>query len=155
MPAFHKSRGAITKAANDKNSRIVTSVLSGEPAEFGRVSKVLSNGRFQLVVYDGKTLHEDIQAIPRGIFSARGKVRVRISVGDIVLLEGASVIPKVKSRGEIVTLEIIGCLSHRDAQTLFKNKRIHKNVYSEEGTEDPIDTLFDYDGVEDVNIEDI
>ena len=141
-----KPRGAMAEAANDKNERAIQAVLGGGEAHFARVEKNLGS-YFKLIYHDGTALHLDIQGEPRGIFSARGKVRVKISAGDIVLLEGVQRLPEAKARGKTLIVEIIGRLSKKEAQHLYRAKRIHKQIYGSSGDEGGIlDDLFDYGG---------
>lgn len=140
-------RGAMAAAANDKNERAVSAVLSGAPGYFARVEKNLGS-YFKLIYHDGEALHDDIQGEPRGVFTARGKVRVKISAGDIVLLDGIQRLPEAKARGKKLIVEIVGRFSKKEAQLLYRSKRIHKKVYSEDG-EDAVDDLFDYGEGED------
>lgn len=144
-----KPRGAMAEAANDKNERAIASVLGGGEAHFARVEKNLGS-YFKLIYHDGSALHLDIQGEPRGIFSARGKVRVKISAGDIVLLEGVQRLSEAKARGKTLIVEIIGRLSKKEAQHLYRAKRIHKHVYSSDGGDaGELDDLFDYGGEDD------
>lgn len=144
-----KPRGAMAEAANDKNERAIQAVLGGAEAHFARVEKNLGS-YFKLIYHDGSTLHVDIQGEPRGIFSARGKVRVKIAAGDIVLLEGVQRLPEAKARGKTLIVEIIGRLNKKEAQHLYRAKRIHKQVYGSSGADGGdggiLDDLFDYGG---------
>jgi hypothetical protein len=141
-----KPRGAMAEAANDKNERAIAAVLAGGPAHFARVEKNLGS-YFKLIYHDGHALHQDIQGEPRGIFSARGKVRVRIAAGDIVLLEGIQRLPEARARGKTLIVEIVGRLSKKEAQHLYRAKRISKDVYGTGGEDaGELDDLFDYGG---------
>jgi hypothetical protein len=138
-----KPRGAMAEAANDKNDRTVAAVLAGAPGNFARVEKNLGS-YFKLIYHDGEALHEDIQGEPRGIFSARGKVRVRIAAGDIVLLEGVQRLSEAKARGKTLIVEIVGRLGKKEAQQLYRAKRLHAKVYSGEQESSAVDDLFDW-----------
>lgn len=153
-------QGRKGKAAVACNNRAVVKVLSGEDASFARVEKELGFGQFLVRYYDGHELHANIIASPRGTFSAGGKIRVRICVGDIVLLDGVHELPDARKRGKKIILEIMGKLEKKDAQQLYGAGRIDKSVYqSTEGTDDEED-IFDYSAaVEekegDVNVDEI
>ena len=123
--AEEKSRGAIAKA------------ISGNKASFARVSKVLGGKKFHVIFFDGEQLHTGILATPRGLFSSNGKVRVKISEGDFVLLEGAEVIKDAKQGA---TVEIYGILDKPTADNLYSSGLIHKSIYKTE--EDSLDDLF-------------
>ena len=136
-----KPQSRYAKAANSKNEKAVDAALAGE-GKFARVEKSLGNRQFHVRFHDGK---QDIQllAIPRGVFSAGGKARVIISVGDIVLLDGL-----IKKD---IIVEITGRLDKKQAHDLFKSGRLHKTVYT---TEEVADDLFDYAADEvDVDVE--
>lgn len=123
--AEEKSRGAVAKA------------ISGNKANFARVSKVLGGKKFHVSFFDGEELHTGIVATPRGLFSAGGKVRVKISEGDFVLLEGAEVIKTAKGEA---TVEIYGILDKPTADQLYSTGLIHKSIYKTD--EDSLDDLF-------------
>ena len=76
------------KAAEDKNSRAIVKAFKDGDGAFARVEKEIGFGQFYLRYFDGVQVHEQILATPRGVFFAGGKVRVRISAGDIVLVDG-------------------------------------------------------------------
>lgn len=137
-----RPQGRIAKAANDKNDRAIRSIMNGEVSHFGRVEKALGNRQFRVRFFDGIDMHPELTAIPRGVFSAGGKKRVPISIGDIVALEGVNMLPIAKKQGKTITLEIIATLPKREAQQLYKEGRIHSSVYQEKEDED--DDLFDH-----------
>jgi translation initiation factor IF-1 len=137
-----RPQGRIAKAANDKNDRAIRSIMSGELSHFARVEKALGNRQFRVRFFDGLDLHPELTAIPRGVFSAGGKKRVPISIGDIVALEGVNMLPVAKKQGKTITLEIIATLPKREAQQLYKEGRIHSSIYQEK--EDEVDDLFDH-----------
>jgi len=159
MPGFKnttKPQGKKTKAAVDKNERAIARVLNneGEPPVFGRVEKPLGNSMFIVAFHDGKELHQ-IQATPRGVFNAGGKVRVDISIGDIVLLDGTEFLNEAWARGNKLIVEIWARFSKKDAQLLYDAGRIHKTVYSS-AVEETVDDVFDYSKGEkdtDINVD--
>ena len=146
-----KPQSRYAKAANSKNQKAVELALSGE-GNFARVEKSLGNRQFHVRFYDNdKKQTLDLLAIPRGVFSAGGKARVIISVGDIVLLDG---IVKDKDTATRI-LEITGRLDKKQAQELYKAGRIHQSIYTTEVKAQ--DEIFDYsedlDDLDDLDIE--
>jgi translation initiation factor IF-1 len=141
-----KPQGRYAKCANAKNVLAVEKAMSGEGI-FARVEKSLGNRQFKIIVW-----HADdtltLTASPRGVFSAGGKARVYISIGDIVLIEG-------KIHKDTI-VEITGRLDKKQAQDLFKAGRIDKAVYKIDEIEDD---LFDYkvadDAEADIDIDDV
>jgi hypothetical protein len=151
-------QGRKGKAAAACNSRAIVNVLKGEEAAFARVEKELGFGQFLVRYYDGRELYPDVTASPRGVFSAGGKIRVRICIGDIVLLDGVQMLPDAKKRGKKMIVEITGKLEKKDAQQLYTDGRIDKSIFqTTEGT-DSDDDLFDYTEGEaegELNVDDI
>jgi len=137
-----RPQGRMAKAAADKNDRAIRSIMGGEEGNFGRIEKALGNRQFRVRFFDGTDLHAELTAIPRGVFSAGGKARVRISTGDIVILDGVQMIPTAKKQGKTITLEITAKLDKKEAQQLYKQGRIHASVYQE--NEDEADDLFEH-----------
>jgi hypothetical protein len=136
-------QGRKSKAAAACNNRAVTKVLKGEEAAFARVEKALGFSQFLVRYNDGHQTYEDVIATPRGTFSAGGKVRVRICVGDIVLLDGVQELPDARKKGKKMIVEITGKLEKKEAQQLFTAGRIDKSVYqSADGAVE--DDMFDY-----------
>jgi hypothetical protein len=132
-------KGAAAKKANEK---AVNSVLEGQvELVIGRVDANLGSGGFKIVVNDGSTA----TGIPRGLFNFK---TMRIERNSFVLMEPSSC-ERVKA------MEIVGVLDRKDAQRLYKEKRISKVVWSteEDGKEDE-DDLFDYDGADKKDEED-
>ena len=130
-----KAQGRYSKAANSKNDKAVDNAIKGE-GSFGRIEKTLGNRQFVCRFYNGEHSVQ-LTAIPRGVFSAGGKVRVRISVGDIVLLDGLQDIKK-----KDIIVEIIGRLDKKQSQELFKAGKIHTSIYSPDEAKE--DDIFDY-----------
>lgn len=147
-------QGRRAKAAAACNNRAVQKALSSEEGAFARVEKELGFSQFLVNYHDGKELHVDLLATPRGSFSAGGKVRVRICVGDIVLLDGIQMLPDAKKKGKKIILEITGKLEKKEAQTLFSNGRIDKAVYTT-AEKDAEEDLFDYSGEDAKEEEDV
>lgn len=111
--------GHIKKAALDKSSRFVQRALKGE-ASFGRVDKNLGQ-YFQVSYYDkeNKQLYNELLASPCGSFCAKGKVRVRICVGDMVVLDGVQDVEAMKKKGKSMVVEITGKFEGRDLEDLL------------------------------------
>ena len=129
-----KAQGRYAKAANSENAKATEEAMAKE-GSFGRVDKALGNRQFTVTYYDGERSIQ-LLAIPRGVFSAGGKARVFISVGDIVILDGLQDINKKET-----IVEITGRFDKKQAQDLFKLGRLHKSIYS---IQDEVDDLFDY-----------
>jgi translation initiation factor IF-1 len=142
-----RPQGRMAKAAADKNDRAIRSIMGGEEGNFGRVEKALGNRQFYVRFFDGLDIHPELTAIPRGVFSAGGKARVRICTGDIVVLDGVNMISVAKKQGKTITLEITAKLDKKEAQQLYKQGRIHSSVYQEK--EDEEDDLFDHEDIPD------
>jgi hypothetical protein len=111
--------GHIKKAAQDKSSRFVQRALKGE-ASIGRVDKNLGQ-YFQVSYYDkdNKQLYNELLATPCGSFCAKGKVRVRICVGDMVVLDGVQDVEAMKKKGKSMVVEITGKFEGRDLDELL------------------------------------
>ena len=141
----NKPQGKYGNAANSANDRAILKIMEGQVGEFGRVKKNI--GPYFLVhYYDGKESYE-ITAEPRGVFNARGKVRVHISTGDIVLLEGVKNAVDSKRRGKNLVVEITGKFNKKEAQSLYTNGRLHRSILmdSDENENDiAFEDIFDY-----------
>lgn len=151
-------QGRKSKSATACNERAVVKVLKGEAGAFARVEKELGFGQFLVRYHDGSQLHADVTASPRGVFSAGGRIRVRICVGDIVLLDGVQELPEAKKRGKKLIVEITGKLEKKDAQQLYSDGRIDKTVYQSAEAVSAEEDLFDYaqeEKEDEVNIDDI
>jgi hypothetical protein len=138
-PQSKRARGAASAS-----SRFVAASMDDKlTLPVARVDKVLGGKRFHLSFFDGDKLHTGVLATPRGLFSAGGRVRVRITTGDFVVLDGAEIIKESREKGKDVTMEIYGVLDKPEAQQLYKAGRIHKSIYN---SEDALDDLFDRSG---------
>ena len=118
--------------AQDKSSQAVKLAISSEKNQFARVEKVLGGTRFHVKFHDGEKLHTGLLASPRGLFSADGRKRVNIGLGDFVVLEGAELIKDVRAEGKDISLEIYGLLDSQTAVQLYQTGRIHKAIYEEQ-----------------------
>lgn len=128
------------RAAASASSRFVASAIHEKLSlPVARVDKVLGGKRFHLSFFDGEKLHTGVLATPRGLFSAGGRVRVRIGTGDFVVLDGAEMIKESRDKGKDVTMEIYGILDKPEAERLYKAGRIHESLYKSED----VDDLFD------------
>ena len=140
MPAHKKTMSKVAQSAANKNKTVLAQ-LSDE-AIFARVNANLGS-YFRLTVPDGtKTI--ELLGSPRGLFKQR-KAQIRFARDDIVVLSS------MPSRASEIS-EIIALLGKKDAQQLYKDGRIHKNVYQAPpafgAVEAPEDDFFDYTGVE-------
>lgn len=146
-------QGRKSKSAVACNNRAVLKVLKGEEGAFARVEKALGFSQFLVRYNDGHQTYEDVIASPRGSFSAGGKIRVRICVGDIVLLGGIQELPDARKKGKKMIVEITGKLDTKEAQELFTAGRIDKSVFQNaSGTAAGEEDLFDY-GEEDTDVD--
>jgi hypothetical protein len=139
------------RIAASASSRFVASAIHEKLSlPVARVDKVLGGKRFHLSFFDGEKLHTEVLATPRGLFSAGGRVRVRIGTGDFVVLDGAEMIKESREKGKDVTMEIYGILDKPEAERLYKAGRIHESLYK---SEDALDDLFDRSGSAEANAE--
>jgi translation initiation factor IF-1 len=130
MPQNRMSKKSMK--AQDKSSQAVKLAISSEKNQFARVEKVLGGTRFHVKFHDGEKLHTGLLATPRGLFSADGRKRVNIGLGDFVVLEGAELIKDVRAEGKDISLEIYGLLDSQTAVQLYQTGRIHKAIYEEQ-----------------------
>ena len=135
-PQSKRARGA----ASASSRFVAASIHEKLSLPVARVDKVLGGKRFHLSFFDGEKLHTGVLATPRGLFSAGGRVRVRIGTGDFVVLDGAEMIKESREKGKDVTMEIYGVLDKPEAEKLYKAGRIHESLYK---SEDSLDDLFD------------
>jgi len=133
-----KPQSKRTKGANAKNSKTISAAIASDDQSFARVEKNLGGKNFHVNFFDGEQLHTGILAKPRGLF---GRVRVPITVGSFVVLEGADIIKSARARGQEVVLEIYGVLDKPTADQLYKSGRIHSSIYK--SGEDTLDDLFE------------
>lgn len=119
-------------AAKKANEKAVSSVLEGDvELIIGRVDANLGAGGFKIIVNDGSMA----TGIPRGLFNFK---TMRIERNSFVLME-PSTCERVKA------MEIVGVLDRKDAQRLYKEKRISKAVWSTEEEGKTEDDLFEFD----------
>lgn len=118
--------GHIKKAAQDKSNRFVKLALQGD-AFIGRVDKNLGQ-YFQVSYYDEENdvLYTELLATPCGSFCAKGKVRVRICVGDLVVLDGVQEVESMKKKGKSLVVEIIGKFEKKELDELLDSDRLPK-----------------------------
>lgn len=139
MPAHKKTMSKVAQSASNKNKTVVAKL--GDEAIFARVNANLGS-YFRLTVHDGEKTIE-LLGSPRGLFKQR-KAQIRFARDDIVILSS------MPSRASEIS-EIIALLCKKDAQQLYKDGRIHKNVYqappSFGAAEAPEDDFFDYTDV--------
>jgi hypothetical protein len=140
MPAHKKMMSKVAQSASNKNKMVVSQL--GEDAIFARVNSNLGS-YFRLTVHDGEKMVE-LLGSPRGLFKQR-KAQIRFARDDIVVLSS------MPSRASEIS-EIIALLAKKDAQELYKDGRIHKNVYQTPpafGAAPPeeADDFFDYTDV--------
>lgn len=148
--------GHIKKGAQNKSSRSVKLALQGK-AFVGRVDKNLGQ-YFQVSYYDkeNKKLHSDILASPCGSFCAKGKVRVRICVGDIVVLDGLQELESMKQKGKQFIVEITGKVDdRRDVDALVESGEIPSSLSNQAAVEEGDDCGVSFDRTPDEEEEEI
>lgn len=146
-----KSGGRFSQQASSKNIKSVSAVFEEDPSKF--LARVVANrgSYFQLAFHDGAALDESILlGSPCGSFGARGKIRLRIGVGDVVVVEGCERFADAKMRGKQLIVDITGKLSKKESQILFRAGRIHRSLYRPDGAaaDDGLDDLFDNDDLD-------
>jgi hypothetical protein len=72
-----------------------------------------------------------------------------MSAGDVVLIEGLESLGDAKARGRRLIVDIVGKLSKKDAQVLYRAGKMHRSVYRGIEESDATDDLFDYDAESD------
>jgi hypothetical protein len=150
------SVGHIKKAAQSKSERSVHLALEGK-AFVGRVDRNLGQ-YFQVSYYDKekKQIHSDILASPCGTFSAKGKVRVRICVGDIVVLDGLQDIDALKKKGKPFVVEITGKFEGKDIATLIAEGGLPASMSLKDNEPDDVGIEFEREASqkeEEVNVD--
>jgi hypothetical protein len=132
-----------------KNQRMINIALGIEPPDkYHNLSfaRITANNQqyFKLRVLVGdKPVEEVVQGSPCGTFLARGKVRMRMAKGDVVLVEGLEGLPAALAREKKLTVEITARLSKKQAQQAYRAGLLPKAIYKEPGDDD--EDLFDYD----------
>lgn len=146
---MNKNRGHLSNAAAMKNQKMINIALGIEPPDkyhklsFARITANRQQYFSLRVLHDGKPLEEAVQGSPCGTFLARGKVRMRMTAGDVVLVEGLESLPAALAREKKLTVEITARLSKKQAQQAYRAGLLPKVIYKE--PEDDDDDLFDYD----------
>lgn len=154
--ATRSHRNHLAVSAENRNEKTVDEILRGEnesPVFFGRIEANLGS-YFRIILHDGIT-SRTAQASPRGLFKQR-KAQIRFFIGDIVALEGnmdAKMTEAERAARKGNVYEIVAKFSKKEANYLFKNKRLHESVYKQNKNED--DELFDYEGQENEEQEDM
>ena len=113
-------------SAQRQNSKLTQQVYETDEYSFARVEKNLGSC-FLVIRNDGSTVQG---------YSKYSRSALFLSLGDIVILE--------KSEARAKSVEIIGLLSKKDAQKLYKMKKIAKCVYFSAEEQDKEDDLFDH-----------
>lgn len=135
-----KAAGHLSQHAQDKNSETITAALAGDPHKF--FARVVANrgAYFQLAYHDGRDLNEStLLGSPCGSFGAKGKVRIRITTGDVVIVEGCERYLDAKSRGKQLIVEITGKPTKKESQSLYRGGHIHRSIYFKEDEDDALD----------------
>lgn len=152
-----KPMGRLAKHAKEKSHKSVDALFDGDEHKF--VARIGANrgSYFQLVYHDGSQATDSLLlGSPCGAFIAGGKkkckVRVHLSVGDFVVVEGCERVEEAKLRGRPLVVDITGKLSKKEAQQLYRDGRLHATVYKN-SSDDAADDLFDYDSEDDVDAE--
>lgn len=146
----NKNRGRRSQAALTKNQRHIDMALGlapGNPYQKLSFARVTANRQhyFSLrVLYKDTVVNEVVQGSPCGTFGSSGKVRMRISIGDVVVVEGLDSLPLALEKGKPLTVDINGRLSKKQAQQAFRAGIIPRAIYKED-PKDEDDDLFDYD----------
>jgi translation initiation factor IF-1 len=145
-----KPRNRLAVVAEKRNNANVQSILKGGMPEiqFARITKHLGNGYFILSFHDGESLME-IQGEPRGFFK-KGKVNMRFSAGDFVMVEGTDGIAAAHKAGKKLIVEISGILDRATVAQLNAQGRIHSSLMKMNsdgvvGKADEGDDMFDYE----------
>jgi hypothetical protein len=123
------SKAAVS--AKNQNEKLIQQVFETDEYSFARVDKNLGHC-FVVIRNDGSTVQG---------YSKYKKGALMLSIGDVVILE--------KSEKRAKSVEIIGLLSKRDAQKLYKAKRLAKCVYLSPEEQEKEDDLFDHSGDDD------
>jgi hypothetical protein len=144
MKNTQKRTGRKAVAASAKSDRNISAVMSGSrTGVFARIEKNMGS-YFQLIIHDGTKPVTDVLGSPCGTFHSGGKVRLFISAGDIVLIEGLEGLGDAKARGRRLIVDIVGKLSKKDAQLLYRGGLMHRSVYRGVEESSATDDLFDY-----------
>ena len=117
-----KRASKISQSAKRENEKTIKKLyLDKDAYVFARIDSNLGAGGFRIVLNDGSTA----TGIPRGLFNRRS---LRISIGDIVLVEG--------SDNKSTQHQIVGLLSHEDATQFYKNQMISELVWRKPEADD-------------------
>jgi hypothetical protein len=125
-------------AAKRQNSATVQVVLDDKKQTFlARVDKNLGP-YFQLTYNDGKQTYETLLGSPRQVLS-----KIKITTGDIVVIEGLDNLADNMKRGKRIICEITGILSKSNVNELRKSGRIPKSILGHVGTEEDSGITFE------------
>ncbi len=130
-----KSKSKKAMSAEKNNKAVISSVMEGgkaEDYEFARIDANLGSGGFRILTNSG------VSAIgrPRKIFTA---ATMGMKMNDIVICSQAN----CNAEAKVQTYEIVGLLSKKDGQTLYKAGRISRHVWATD--EEDVDDVFDYE----------
>ncbi len=136
MPGVKNTQKRISKkavAAKRDNDKTIAALMSGDSHfVLGRVEKNFGSGGFQVRIDDPVGY---VTGMPLGKFT---RSTMPIAADSYVILE-----PSANGRAKV--LEIVGVLSRKDAQTLYKQNRMSKVVWKTmEEKDEEEDDLFDY-----------
>lgn len=122
------------EAARRANKKAIAEI--SEDTVFARVESNLGAGGFRMVMNNGG----EAIGIPRGLFN---RSTMHIDRNAVVLCSPA----EHNSAARVQTYEIIGVLSRKDAQALWKSKKISGSVWfsAEDKEEQEKDDYFEYD----------
>lgn len=113
-------------SARKQVNKLIQQAFETDEHSFARVEKNLGSC-FIVIRNDGSTVQG---------YSKYSRSALFLSLGDIVILE--------KSEKRAKSVEIIGLLSKKDAQKLYKMKKIAKCVYFSAEEQDKEDDMFDH-----------
>ncbi len=130
-----KSKSKKAMSAERNNKAVLSDVFEKGKAddyEFARIDTNLGSGGFRILTNGG------ISAIgrPRKIFTAS---TMGMKKNDIVICSKAN----CNAEAKVQTYEIVGLLSKKDGQTLYKAGKISRHVWATEEEEE--EDIFDYE----------
>lgn len=117
----HKMGGRWSEAAKTKSATKVSIFFEGgDEARLMIPARVVKNqgATFQLAYFNGAAVDDEtLRGEPCGTFGARGKIRLKIGVQDVVIVEGSlEDLKKAKAREKSIIFDIIGKLSKKEVQ---------------------------------------
>jgi hypothetical protein len=136
-----KPQGRRAISASDKCQRNIARFFERDVTLAAARITANRGSYFALGFFDGKRYSEEVlQGSPCGTFLSGGKVRLRMAVNDIVLVEGFQRAQDAQAAGKKLTVEIVGKLSKKLAQMAYRSDLIRQDVYGRSEEDD----LFDY-----------